>query len=75
MPTIERRLEEPKYREAWEAGLGQGRVSLRRTQMAMAEKNATMAIFLGKQYLGQKDQAEIQHKGDVVFRMNFSDDA
>lgn len=32
-----------------------GLMSLRRTQFKLAEKNASMAIFLGKQYLGQKD--------------------
>ena len=33
----------------------EGRMSLRRYQWKMAEKNVAMAIFLGKQYLGQKD--------------------
>ena len=37
-----------------------GLMSLRRTQFKIAEKNASMAIFLGKQYLGQKDTPEIQ---------------
>jgi hypothetical protein len=32
-----------------------GRSSLRRTQFNLAKKSAGMAIFLGKQYLGQKD--------------------
>ena len=32
-----------------------GRISLRRSQFALAKKNATMAIWLGKQMLGQKD--------------------
>lgn len=35
-----------------------GKASLRRTQFKLAEKNAAMAIWLGKQYLGQKDQVE-----------------
>ncbi len=35
-----------------------GLISLRRTQFQHAEKNASMAIFLGKQYLGQKDQPD-----------------
>lgn len=34
---------------------GIGRVSLRRRQFRLAERNATMAIWLGKQYLGQTD--------------------
>ena len=32
-----------------------GKVSLRRNQFALSKKNSNMAIFLGKQYLGQKD--------------------
>ena len=37
----------------------QGRASLRRSQWRLAEKNATMAIFLGKQFLGQRDNMDI----------------
>jgi len=35
-----------------------GLQSLRRTQFKLAEKNPTMAIWLGKQYLGQTDKIE-----------------
>ena len=35
-----------------------GKMSLRRWQFKMAEKNAPMAIFLGKNYLGQTDKVE-----------------
>ncbi len=35
-----------------------GKISLRRNQFKMAETNPSMAIFLGKQYLGQKDVVE-----------------
>lgn len=78
--TIKRRLREAEYREVWDAGLGKGRVSLRRKQMALADKNATMAIFLGKQYLGQRDVAalEVEHSGEVkttyVARMPLAQD-
>lgn len=37
-----------------------GKASLRRMQWKQAEKNPTMAIWLGKQYLGQKDKQEIE---------------
>lgn len=37
---------------------GKGKISLRRSQWRLAEKNANMAIWLGKQYLGQKDQPD-----------------
>lgn len=32
-----------------------GKMSLRRSQWRLAEKNPTMSIWLGKQYLGQRD--------------------
>lgn len=32
-----------------------GKMSLRRMQYKLADKNPTMAIWLGKQYLGQRD--------------------
>ena len=35
-----------------------GKISLRRMQFKLAEKSASMAIFLGKNYLGQKDAYE-----------------
>ena len=33
-----------------------GKASLRRAQFRLAETNTTMAIWLGKQYLGQRDK-------------------
>ena len=38
---------------------GLGKVSLRRSQWRLAEKNASMAIWLGKQYLGQRDVVDL----------------
>lgn len=35
---------------------GLGKISLRRYQFELAKKSASMAIFLGKNYLGQSDQ-------------------
>lgn len=39
------------YKEKSSVGL----ISLRRNQFKLSEKNASMAIWLGKQYLGQRD--------------------
>ncbi len=36
-----------------------GKISLRRYQFKMAEHNAAMAIWLGKQYLGQTEKQEV----------------
>lgn len=51
--------EHPEARDAFEMGKGSGLHSLRRTQFKLAEKNAAMAIFLGKNYLGQADKQDI----------------
>lgn len=40
-----------------------GKASLRRNQWRMSETNPTMAIWLGKQYLGQRDKME--HSGEI----------
>jgi len=37
-----------------------GRIALRRYQLQQAEKNPTMAIWLGKQYLNQRDNIEVE---------------
>lgn len=36
-----------------------GKISLRRFQFKMAEKNPSMAIWLGKQWLGQRDTVDV----------------
>lgn len=41
-----------------------GKISLRRAQWKLAEKNASMAIFLGKNYLGQSDRQELDVSGN-----------
>lgn len=43
-----------------------GKVSLRRMQHNLAKKNASMAIFLGKQELGQRDVIEQQMESPNV---------
>ena len=46
------------FSEVFKQKRGLGKVSLRRYQFELAKKNPSMAIFLGKQYLGQKDKIE-----------------
>ena len=43
------------YSEVYKKKRARGNASLRRAQFKLAETNASMAIWLGKQYLGQKD--------------------
>lgn len=59
--TIERwciRKLKMSFADAFKIHSADGKISLRRTQFKMAEKSPAMAIFLGKQYLGQKDHFE-----------------
>jgi hypothetical protein len=45
-----------------------GKISLRRHQFKLAEKNASMAIWLGKQYLGQTDVGIVTSTGDEILK-------
>ena len=47
------------FSEVFRQKRGAGKISLRRSQWRLAEKNATMAIFLGKQFLGQRDSVDV----------------
>ena len=49
-----------KFVQIHKKGLDEGRMSLRRLQWKKAnDGNVTMLIWLGKQYLGQKDRQEV----------------
>ncbi len=49
-----------KARDAFEFGKENGKASLRRMQFKGAESgNTTMLVWLGKQYLEQKDKSEL----------------
>lgn len=56
--TITRRKQnDPEFAAALEAGKARGRASLRRLQWKLAQQgNAALAIFLGKNLLGQRDR-------------------
>jgi hypothetical protein len=45
-------------REAFENAAAEARQQLRAAQFKLAEKSPTMAIFLGRQYLGQAERRE-----------------
>ena len=51
------------FSEVFKQKRGKGQISLRRMQWKLAEKNTAMAIFLGKQYVGQKDKIEYTDDG------------
>ena len=52
------------------------KIAIRRYQLQQAEKNPTMAIWLGKQYLKQRDNIEVEHNaqngilGDLIGALN-----
>lgn len=57
--TIERfckREYSMSFADAYKRHSSSGKISLRRIQFKQAEKNPSMAIWLGKQWLGQKEQ-------------------
>ena len=54
------------FSEVFKQKRGNGKISLRRMQWRLAEKNATMAIWLGKQYLDQRDIVEQNITSDGV---------
>ena len=60
----------------YKKGQENGKMSLRRIQYKLAEKNPTMAIWLGKQYLKQRDNIEVEHNaqngilGDLIGALN-----
>ena len=62
--TLQRRKE---FCRAYKKGLDHGKMSLRRYQYAMAQTNPTMAIWLGKQYLGQRDKVQTNTQTNITF--------
>ena len=63
--SIRTLLRDEKFKEICERGRESGKASLRRIQWKHAEKSASMAIFLGKQYLGQKDNVEVSNTDEL----------
>ena len=56
--TLNTRLREAGYgsfKSFFEKYSADGKISLRRIQFKLAEKSSAMAIWLGKQYLGQRE--------------------
>lgn len=53
-----------RFSEVFKEKRSGGRISLRRSQFRLAEKSATMAIWLGKQYLGQKDTIDEENASE-----------
>lgn len=63
--TIQRRRQDdPEFVQAIQEGHADGKKSLRAAQLSAAMKgNTTMLVWLGKQYLGQKETITNEHTG------------
>ena len=62
--TIENKRKKPEYAEVMKRGRVKGRISVRREQFKLLERgNPSIAIWLGKQYLGQRDVTPIELSG------------
>jgi hypothetical protein len=64
----------PEAKEAHEEGKLVGLMSLRRTQFRLAEKNANMAVWLGKNLLGQREPVQQIETGKPGDFSNLTDD-
>ena len=67
--TIERwakRTYNEDYAEVYKKFSAKGKMSLRRYQFELAKKSTAMAIFLGKNYLGQRDCVEYEDKESIA---------
>lgn len=76
--TIERwckREYRETFAEVYKKHSAKGKTSLRRIQFKLAEKSAAMAIFLGRNYLGQKnndietDEQTLQAVGEALVKI------
>lgn len=61
-----KRTYKASFSEVFKQKRGTGKISLRRAQFRLAEKNANMAIWLGKNYLGQSDDSRTGRDGPNV---------
>lgn len=79
--TVERRRKNSReFREAYSRGRADGKLNLRRKQIAAAETgNPALLIWLGKQWLGQRDvQAmeflnPVEHAGKIKIVIEHAD--
>jgi len=69
LATLKNRMnDDDEFLATYIKGRDQGRMSIRRKQYSVADAgNVTMLIWLGKQYLEQKDQSktQLEHSGEI----------
>lgn len=73
LDTLNAEHNKTAFQEAKKKGKSSGKASLRRWQFKGAEKgNASLLIWLGKQYLGQTDKQEIEQTNNKPITINVS---
>ena len=71
--TIEnwcKRTYNESFSETYKKHSANGKMSIRRMQFKLAETNATMCIWLGKQYLGQTDKIELGTEDNTEIKVS-----
>jgi len=62
------------FLEIFQQKRGKGKIALRRKQMQVAlEGDKTLLIWLGKQYLKQKEKQLVEHEGDVQITVKYDE--
>ena len=75
--TVERRVRDRfgiSFAEYYQKKRVGGLVSLRRNLFKLSEKNAAVAIFLAKNWLGMSDKQELEHSGYICKAEDLSDE-
>jgi hypothetical protein len=66
-PTAERWLRNKELKEIVARGRGMGKLHVRRKQLHHLDaNNVTMAVFLGKVMLGQRESIDVKHSGKIA---------
>ena len=68
--TVEYKVKEQygrNFSDVFKEKRGKGKISLRRLQWQHAEKSPAMAIFLGKNYLGQTDKQTNESDSEIDY--------
>lgn len=73
--SIDTLQRDERFMELYRRGMNHGRMSVRRAQYrAMLQGNQTMLVWLGKQYLGQRDSHEFTGAGGAPLIPAIQDD-
>jgi hypothetical protein len=72
---IEQERNSPRFAEVMERGKAKGKIAIRRGQMRLLERgSSTMAVLLGKQILGQREEGDATNQPIPVIVMPCADE-